>query len=225
MRLFIASLFFSLFASGVTATTTVPVRGALQDGPFFLAVTCGALPGQACREAPIRWRAREARRLRVVVHAPASGFSPELFAALNTAVDKTIAKLNAVGSGVSLRRADGRRVGDINVYPLVERTGAAFPPRFPRQIGRTLPYGFTNVNFDGRTRNVNEASVMIPSDMRARDLEGVMLKSMTRSLGFMHVLQGSTYRTRSVFSDAPGGAVKQLGPQDLKVLRTVYPSR
>jgi hypothetical protein len=196
---------------GVTAIMVLP------DLDFFYMATCGATPDGLCKGAILRWRGTE------ITVALLPGDTPReaaTSARIAPALDRAIAVINRVGSGLTLRRVRGPKA-DIRVHPtdLPEGTRLSDEPGFsaPGNMG----VGYVTIWSDDADR-ITEASILFSSDITDTDLPSVVLEELFQSLGPRFDIEGPAYEGVSILSQTSNATLDILG-QDAALLRWLYP--
>jgi hypothetical protein len=216
--LLLSGLLLSGLAGGAVASDGVPSSGKLTDKDFYRLATCGAAPGDSCQGPVVRWR----KAVVTVALRPAEpGYPPKLAARVDAALDRAIERINAAGSGLTLRRDDRKREADILVIrpDLVEGDPTRNIPRMPD--GELIGVGFMWLWWDGN-KNATEASLLISADISAGDLPSVILEELFQCLGFLYDIENPAYEGVSILAQDSNSTLDIIG-QDRAILRMHYP--
>lgn len=211
-----------LWASATCAQDHVTVDGALGDDDFYRLVACGAAPGGACADPIVRWRAADARDLRVTILQVEAGFPPERLRAFDKALRAAIAEINASGADLRLRRVGPDEAPQITLHLLdithgqpIVRTGLT-----PLD-GTPIEAALVQVWWNG-DNELTRGAIVFPRDVSGADLRSIMLEELTQGLGLLTDIDSRWYERRSIFSETSNSMIR-LGAQDIMALRRHYP--
>lgn len=198
-------------------TDGIVSEGLLSDTEFFRLVTCGAVPGGACKAPVQRWGKRALRLAIVKGSDPVpEGFEAWLLAAIDPALDQ----INGAKAGITILRSTGPDA-DIRVIPtaLPEGTVLTEVPGFsgPGVMG----VGYMTVWSDDANQ-INEAVILISTTITDEDLPSVMLEEITQSLGPLFDIENPAYEGVSILSQT-SNLTTTIAGQDAALLRWLYP--
>jgi hypothetical protein len=189
----------------------------LSDRDFFLLATCGAAPRGPCQGPTIRWAEGE------ITVALLSGKSPAEQATatrLTGPLDQAIAKINALGSGVSLQRvAEGE--ADIKVRVTEIPEGTAVPDQPGVSAPGIMGVGYVTLWWNDANEIV-DASILFSTGITDKDLASVVLEELYQSLGPRYDIEGATYEGVSILSQTSNATLSIQG-QDAALLHWLYP--
>ncbi len=215
------AVLLACLASGALADSQLVIDSALTDDEFYQAVACGAPPGQACHLDLVRWPPLAAKDLTISVAETAPGFARRHGRAGDNALAGAIAEINGVGAAVKLRRVDDSSPAPIQVWfsDIDEGDPIVLPnvtvPQGDRMEGARVYIWWTGTN------QIDRAQIILSRDLLPEEMGSVMLEELTQSLGFLTDLEGSAYRSTSIFSEY-SNAVTRLEGQDRMALRRHY---
>ncbi|NEX45560.1 DUF2927 domain-containing protein [Pseudotabrizicola algicola] len=207
----------SLMAAPSLASDGVKVDGLLPDADFFRAATCGAAPGEPCRQEPLLWP-KTALTLAVLPSDVETGrFIPLL---LSVSVDYALLQMNRAGSGLTITRVDGPEA-DIRLRLTDAAEGSLMPdvPGFsaPGEMG----VGYATV-WSTPDNRITEASILISAQISPADIVSVVLEEIYQSTGPLFDIDSPAYEGVSILSQNANSTVTIAG-QDAALLRHLYP--
>ena len=224
MRRAITGLTCGVFLLG-TATQAqdfVVSEGRLSDRDFYNLVSCGALPGKACRDPQIHWPPDRAQALAVGLQSPAKGYPQSLWRQLDHGLDLAISNLNAVGASIHLVRAEAA-TSDIVIYLVTAREGEPITGTGNDEMdGVIIGAGLVHVRWNGRME-ITQGTIALAADIPLSDAYPVLLEELTQALGLMTDIRNPYYEDLSIFSE-DSNSVTKLAPQDRMALQRHYPT-
>jgi hypothetical protein len=209
-----------LLTGPVFASDGIPTTGVLTDADFLRLVSCGAVPGGPCIDAAPRWD--DPGDLTVGFGPVPKGYPDDKTALASAALDRAIAAINDVGSGVRLRRVDHAAPHDITVRPTRFRENDAIFGEAGFADGTVIGAGHVFVTWDDRLA-ITGSTILIAQDILPGDIEPIMLEELTQSLGFLFDIENPAYENRSIFAQ-DSNTVLTLTGQDAAILRLHYPN-
>ncbi len=218
MKVSVLPLVFSLFAAPLWAGDGVASVGHLSNRDFFRLVTCGAVPGGACKSPAVKW----GKRKLTLGLAPAHRrFPADKAAKVSEALDAAIAEINRAGANLRLDRDDSLAAPDILVSlpSLSEGMRTRNVPRIPD--GERIGVGYMWLWSDDTSR-ITEASMLIAKDIRDDDLSSVVLEELFQCLGFLYDIENPAYEGVSIIAQ-DSNITTTISGQDRMALRRLYP--
>ncbi len=204
------------------AVDFVQTEGILSDAQFYRLVSCGAVPGGACAEGPIRWPAGKAQSLTIGFAQRDAGFPSRTARSVLLGLRNAIRQVNRIGANVQLTELRAGGTADILIYlqdvpegGQIEGTGIRGLDGVPIDIGRF------HVLWD-RNREITRAAIVLSRDLSPRDAASVILEEIVQSLGLIWDIRNPAYRDASIF-DEDSNRVTALRGQDIIALRQHYP--
>jgi len=217
-----AVLGFVQGARPVLAVEFVETTGKLTNDDFYRIVSCGAPPGGACHDPVVRWSARNASDLRIVLDPVHPDYPGPLAKLMQAALDQAIAQINAAGTALHLRRVPTGHAAPVVVYLTPAGDGERIFGTGEAGIdGEIIGAGLTTIWWND-AHEITNAYIVLSGDLPASEVASVMLEELTQSMGLMTDIRNRAYDSISVFSE-DSNSVTRLGPQDLMALRRHYP--
>ncbi|MCM2560641.1 DUF2927 domain-containing protein [Lutimaribacter sp. EGI FJ00014] len=205
------------------ATEFVQTEGRLNDDDFYRLVACGAAPDRPCTKPELRWQTRSP--LRVALTRIDRAFLGGKQMRARAALIRALQYLNDAGAGFRLVQTDEPEIADIRIYLLDTDGSAPIENSGIEGIdGATIRGATVRIWWDTETRHITRATIVFSTNLPIAQYESAMLEEVTQALGFMTDIRNSAYDGLSIFSE-DRNASKQLGPQDIMVLRRHYPPR
>ncbi|WP_308918274.1 DUF2927 domain-containing protein [Jannaschia sp. LMIT008] len=205
------------WAGSAPAQEFVILPDRVSDADFHRAVACAADPGGLCRKPMLRWPAERRRPLRVGIVSWPDMLAAPRRRAFSIALDRAVARLNAVGADVILARGARPQIAvHVLATPpgrIVEGTGD------PLLDGTRL--GLGHVVLRSRDGTITAATIGLSMHVAGRSLQSVMLEEVTQALGPITDIAGPAY-SDSVFAEDANTAIR-LSDQDAAALRLHYP--
>lgn len=223
MRRAIVGLTCGVLLLGTTtrAQDFVVSEGQLSDADFYNLVSCGALPGKACRDPQIHWPPERARALAVGLQSPAKGYPQSLWRQLDHGLDLAISNLNAVGASIHLVRAEAA-ASDIVIFPVTAREGGLITGTGNDEMdGGIIGAGLVHVRWN-QDMEISQGTIALAADIPLSDAYPVLLEELTQALGLMTDIRNPYYQDLSIFSE-DSNSVTKLAPQDRMALLRHYP--
>lgn len=197
----------------------VSVNGRLSDLDFYHLATCGARPDGDCEGPYVRWRAGT---LSVAILEPEPGFPKAKAKQLSRALDRAIAEINGVGSGIRLARRDqfaGR--AQIVVTPTALVTGDRTKALTNVAAGAQMGVGYMSIYWNTNGR-IMRGGIAIAADIGSEEMDSVVLEELFQTLGFIHDIDSPSYEGVSILSESSNQTTRIKG-QDRKTLLMHYP--
>lgn len=217
-----ATLILTLLAAPAAALEFVETSGKLSDDAFYSLVSCGAAPGGPCAEQMVRWSARNASDLRVVLDPIHPDYPKALAKEMSAALDLAIAEINASGAALNLRRVPTGHGAPLTIY--LTPAGEGEPIYGTGLDGiddEIIGAGLATVWWNDRSE-ITSAYIVMAGDLPADQVRSVMLEELAQAMGLLTDIRNPAYDDSSVFSE-DSNEVTRLGPQDLMALRRHYP--
>jgi hypothetical protein len=189
----------------------------LSDADFYRLATCGAAPGQPCDGPAIHWPAAE---LTVVLMAGTSPAERATARRIDPHLDRAIARINAVGSGLHLSRV-AEAEASIRIRPTSLAEGTPLRDEPGISAPGIMGVGYVSLWWDD-AHHILDASILFSTDISDADLPSVVLEELFQSLGPRFDVEGTAYEGVSILSQSSNVTVTIKG-QDARLLRWLYP--
>jgi hypothetical protein len=189
----------------------------LSDQDFFAMATCGATPGGTCRGPTVRWHHPE------ITVALLPGATPDertTAARVDPVLDRAIAKINATGSGLTLRRTAGHKA-HIRVRPTDIPEGSVLADTPGISVAGIMGVGYVSLWWSA-PNEISEASILLSTSISDADLSSVVLEELFQSLGPRFDIEGPAYEGVSILSQTSNATLAIVG-QDAALLKWLYP--
>lgn len=189
----------------------------LSDPDFFAMATCGASPGSPCKGPTVRWAKSE------VTVALLPGETPDEEATatrIAPALDRAIARINGVGSSLTLRRVTAPDA-DIRIRPTEVPEGTVLADEPGISAPGIMGVGYVTLWWS-ETAEIIEASILFSTSLSDADLDSVVLEELFQSLGPQFDIEGPAYEGVSILSQTSNATTTITG-QDASLLRWLYP--
>lgn len=192
----------------------------LADEDFFKAVTCGAPVGGPCEGPAAKWPKRAASDLTIKIVTTSDAIKNS--GRIRKAVEKAVAELNSVTSGLNLSilDEDDKRKPKIRLLISDLQMGDTITGSGSDLDGSQIEAAAFNVEWDSQHR-ITKATIVLTQNLPNADLPSIVLEEIAQTLGPIYDIRGKYYNTRSIFSQ-DGNSVTKLGPQDRYVLKRLY---
>lgn len=211
-----------LSAGQALAGDSVSIAKTLSDEDFYRAVSCGASPGGACREAVRRWPQVLVCDLEVSIRYIAPGYPVWLYNKVSTSLDNAIREVNDAAAAVSVRRVADGEPAQIRLYlPLTTVGGTVHGTGDTPPDGYQVPSAFFTL--DEADGEISGSVIVLPRSIFEFEVASVVLEELTQSLGLPFDLEGKAYSHKSIF-DADSNALTELAEQDKRAVRRHYPA-
>ncbi|MDO9640958.1 MAG: hypothetical protein Q7J44_20695 [Pseudotabrizicola sp.] len=216
-RLPLAAALTLCLAGAGWAFDGVTVEGILPDADFFRAATCGAAPGQDCRQPPVTW-GKQSLTLAVVPSDAQSGLLFRML--LSASVDYAIAQINGAGSALSITRIAGPEA-DIRLS-LTDATDGSQIAEVPGMSGAgVMGVGYATLWWTP-DHKITEASILISTSITPGEIVSVVLEEIFQATGPVFDIDAAAYEGVSILSQTSNATVTIAG-QDARLLRHLYP--
>ncbi len=209
-----------LLGTPVLASDGVTSNGILTDQDFLHLTTCGAIPGGACQMDPVRWP--DPANLTIGFGPVPKGYPVRNAYAINAALDHAVSTVNAVGSGVRLRRIAHTDSPDIALRPTMFFENDAVYGEPGVSEGEIIGAGYVYVWWNAAD-TLTSGTILIAQDVLPDDIASIVLEEVTQSLGFLYDIENPAYEGVSIFAQ-DSNAVLSLTGQDATILRLYYPN-
>jgi Protein of unknown function (DUF2927) len=206
-------------AAPAYASDGVSTDGPLTDTAFLDLLTCGAAPGNSCQMTPVKWA--NPGDLTIGFGPVPKGYPPAKAQAINAALDAAIAAVNAVESGVHLRRTAHNESPNIALRPTLFFENDAVYGEPGVTDGSVIGAGYVFV-FWNDDQHLAQGTILLAQDIYEDELQSIVLEEVTQSLGFLYDIENPTYENVSIFAQ-DSNSVLSLTGQDATVLRLYYP--
>ena len=197
--------------------------GELSNRDFYRAVACGAAVGGWCKTPIVKWPSDERHPLRIFVEEPQSGFPAENVKAVIASVRLAITEVNVSGADIRLEYSEDR-AAPIHIHMVSARVGETMTGTGSDRLdGTVIQAGIGAMRWNGRTREIVEASVGVASDIPPQIIRSVMLEEILQVLGLPWDIRNPAYAGKSVFSEDSNN-IFRIRRQDTFALRLHYPT-
>jgi hypothetical protein len=194
--------------------------GPLDDDSFYNVIVCGELPGNACKEFPLKWSSTSAQRLTVRLHSLKA--DKDRYEMTSRALDAAIADINSVTPALQLRRQPDRKKKRVKIDIFVSslKTGQAIKGTGTSTDGKIIEGAMVDVTWNN-AKEIQNATIVFAGDLLDSEVSSIVLEELAQALGPINDIRNPHYEGVSIFSE-DSNAQTILGSQDRMVLKRLY---
>ena len=205
--------------AAVAQAEAIVAQGLHSDRDFYRVISCGAVPGEACKKPHKRWSVASAADLTIGLQQVHPGYPEPLRDMVVDAFEAAVAEINAAGAEITLRWVQNEKPA-IRVYLVnTPHSGTMDNTGFSAFDGQRIANARVVSNRKGAL--ITFAAIAMSATLDPSDIRSIALEETFQALGFIYDIDNPDYAPLSILYERDS-LLNGLGPQDIAALRTKY---